>query len=117
MHRWLLTTSSSTITTAASTTTAFTSTQRIIVTKTVNETVFTTVPALKRRAANLAEAEGEKLIESVVASGTAAAAEPATSDSPQRLQAETGLANACSCKMVDPTEVVSELFTLPAVVS
>ncbi|KAL6709912.1 hypothetical protein ACN47E_000697 [Coniothyrium glycines] len=100
-----------TITTSASVTSVITSTERSIVTKTVNKTVVTTVAAVQKRAANIL-AVAEDVIASVIESGTAA---PTTSKSSQRLQAEAGLANACSCKMVDPTATETSFFTVPPV--
>ncbi|KAF2848654.1 hypothetical protein T440DRAFT_150799 [Plenodomus tracheiphilus IPT5] len=102
-----------TITTSADSTTSYTSTTRTITTETVTETATTTVPPVARRAANIA-AIAEDVIDSVIESGSAI---ETSSKSPQRLQAESGLANACSCKMVDPTATVTSSFTVPPIVS
>ncbi|CAO2647646.1 Nn.00g085680.m01.CDS01 [Neocucurbitaria sp. VM-36] len=101
-----------TITTSAASTTITTSTTRLITTQTVMQTTTTTTPALAVRAANIA-AVAEDIIESVIASGTTEAA--TASKNWQRVQAESGLANACSCKMVDPTATVTSSFALPPV--
>ncbi|KAH9879685.1 hypothetical protein IAQ61_001504 [Plenodomus lingam] len=100
-----------TITTSAHSTTSFTSTTRIITTETVTETATSTLAPVARRAANIA-AIVEDVIESVIESGSAVAT---SSKSPQRIQAESGLSNACSCKMVDPTATVTSSFTVPPV--
>ncbi|KAI8931729.1 hypothetical protein NX059_011372 [Plenodomus lindquistii] len=104
-------TPTSTITTSADSTTSYTSTTRLITTQTVTETATTTMAPMARRAANIA-AIAEDVIESVIESGSAVVT---SSKSPQRLQAESGLANACSCKMVNPTATVTSSFTVPPV--
>ncbi|KAF1850187.1 uncharacterized protein K460DRAFT_422657, partial [Cucurbitaria berberidis CBS 394.84] len=102
----------STITTSAASTTIYTSTTRLITTETITKTATTTAPALRPRAANIA-AVAEDIIESVIASGTTDGV--SSSKNSQRVQAESGLANACSCKMVQPTETVTSSFALPPV--
>jgi hypothetical protein len=51
------------------------------------------------------------------ASSAPASASPTPVDNPQRGAAASLLANACSCKMVDPTATVTESYTVPVVVS
>ncbi|KAF1832490.1 hypothetical protein BDW02DRAFT_581167 [Decorospora gaudefroyi] len=68
----------------------------------------------------VALAVGEELFEAVVANDTSAApagasVSPAVSKSPQRIEAESALANACSCKTVDPTATVTDTYTVPPV--
>jgi hypothetical protein len=76
------------------------------VTQTATTTLSPTSPLLVPRAANVL-AVAEDIFRSVLASGT---------KNEQRIEAESGLANACSCEMVDPTATVTESFTLPPVV-
>ena len=104
----------STITTSAASTTITTSTTRVLTTQTVTETATTTMAPIMARAANIA-AVAEDIIESVIASGTTS--EASSTKNEQRIQAESGLANACSCKMVDPTATVTQSFAVPPVVS
>lgn len=110
----------STVTTsAASTTTAF-STVRILTTETITQTATTTVGPLVARAANIA-AIAEDIINSVLVSGVSGNATAEATATPtkneQRIQAESGLANACSCKLVAPTSTVTSSFPLNPVVS
>lgn len=101
----------STLTTSADSTTITTTTIRTITTLTSTETATTTVGDRVRARAPNAAAVAEDIIQSVISSGTD---EPTpTPKNWQRLQAEEGLANACSCKNVDPTETVTSSFTLP----
>jgi len=65
------------------------------------------------RAANIA-AVAEDIFNSVLASGTTS--EATSTKNEQRIQAESGLANACSCEMVDPTATVTQSFTVNPVV-
>ncbi|KAI1512706.1 hypothetical protein L13192_10448 [Pyrenophora tritici-repentis] len=107
-----------TVTTSANSTTATTITSRVVTTSTVVETATTTIIP-RRRAANLF-AVGEQIFSAVVANGTSvtpasAPVFPTSSKNTQQLQAESALANACSCKMVDPTATVTESYTVPAV--
>ncbi|KAI1568029.1 hypothetical protein PtrEW13061_011721 [Pyrenophora tritici-repentis] len=109
-----------TVTTSANSTTATTITSRVVTTSTVVETATTTIIP-RRRAANLF-AVGEQIFSAVVANGTSvtpasAPVFPTSSKNTQQLQAESALANACSCKMVDPTATVTESYTVPAVTS
>lgn len=109
----------STITTSASTTTTVTSTDRTIVTQTTTKFATTTIPpvtlsaGVQARAANVV-AVAEDIIASVIVSGTDS--QPTSTQNDQRQQAASGLANACSCKMVDPTATVTSSFTVPPVV-
>ena len=103
--------SSSTVTTSDSTTTTTTSVTRLISTETVTNTATRTLAPVKARAANIA-AVAEDMFNAVVNSGIPASAVP-TDDNAQRSQAASGLANACSCKLVDPTSTVTESYALP----
>lgn len=72
----------------------------------------------RRMVAAAAQIEiASSIVDSVIASGTPTSTEAASSKGPNRLAAEQGLATACSCKLVQPTATVTELFTVPAVVS
>ncbi|KAH7397314.1 hypothetical protein BKA66DRAFT_239295 [Pyrenochaeta sp. MPI-SDFR-AT-0127] len=102
------------VTTSAASTTVTTSITRLITTQTITETATTILPPVLARAANIA-AVAEDIIDSVIASGTTQAT--TTSKNWQRVVAEAGLANACSCKMVDPTATVTSSFALPPVYS
>ncbi|KAK1916631.1 hypothetical protein P3342_012256 [Pyrenophora teres f. teres] len=109
-----------TVTTSANSTTATTITSRVVTTSTVVETATTTIIP-RRRAANLFVV-GEELFSAVVANGTSvtpasASTFPTSSKNTQQIQAESALANACSCKMVDPTATVTESYAVPAVTS
>jgi hypothetical protein len=105
----------STITTSDSITTTITSTTRLITTETVTRTATTTLAPVQARAANIA-AVAEDIFNSVVNSGVAPTA-VLTADNGQRAQAASGLANACSCKLVDPTSTVTQSYALPPAVS
>jgi uncharacterized NAD(P)/FAD-binding protein YdhS len=105
----------STVTTSDSTTTTTTSVTRLISTETVTSTATKTLAPVKARAANIA-AVAEDMFNAVVNSGVPASA-VSTDDNAQRSQAASGLANACSCKLVDPTSTVTESYALPPAVS
>jgi hypothetical protein len=107
----------STETTSAASTTTTTLTTRVKTTQTIFQTATTTLGQVVARAANIAAvaAVAEDIMNSVISSGTTAQA--TVTENEQRLQAESGLANACSCKMVDPTATVTETFTNDPVVS
>ncbi|KAF9697700.1 hypothetical protein EKO04_004461 [Ascochyta lentis] len=109
-----------TITTSASTTTTQTNIERVMTTTTVVETTTIAATASVRRrmlaaAAAQVESIAASIVESVIASGTPTAEVPASSKPANRLLAEQGLATACSCKMVQPTSTVTDLYTVPAV--
>jgi hypothetical protein len=108
----------STVTTSAASTTTTSTTVRVLTTMTVTQTATTilspTSPLIVPRAANVL-AVAEDIFRSVLASGTISE-EPTSTKNEQRIEAESGLANACSCEMVDPTATVTESFTLPPVV-
>ncbi|KAH7074205.1 hypothetical protein FB567DRAFT_191686 [Paraphoma chrysanthemicola] len=103
-----------TVTTSAATVTTFTSTTRILTSSTTTVTATTTLAARLPRAANIA-AVAEDIINSVIESGTTS--EAVATKNEQRIQAESGLANACSCKMVEPTATVTSSYAVPPVVS
>jgi hypothetical protein len=105
----------STITTSAESTTTSTLTTRVVITQTLTQTATTTLAPIVARAANIAAAVAEDIINSVIISGTTA--EPTVTKNAQRISAESGLATACSCKMVDPTATVTYSYALPAAVS
>ncbi|KAJ4336827.1 hypothetical protein N0V95_008493 [Ascochyta clinopodiicola] len=111
-----------TVTTSASTTTTQTNIQRILTTTTLVETATISATAsIQRRMVAAAAAQVESIaasiVESVIASGTPTSVLPASSKPANRLLAEQGLATACSCKMVQPTSTVTQLYTVPAVTS
>jgi hypothetical protein len=105
----------STVTTSAAETTTYTSVKRVRTTQTITQTATTTLAPIVARAANIAAAVAEEIMNSVIESGTTAA--PTTTKNEQRIQAESGLATACSCKMVDPTATVTQSYALPPEVS
>ncbi|UPX20391.1 uncharacterized protein EKO05_0010623 [Ascochyta rabiei] len=111
-----------TVTTSASTTTTQTNIERILTTTTLVETAtISAMPSVRRRmmaaAAAQVESIASSIVESVIASGTPTSELPASSKAANRLLAEQGLATACSCKMVQPTSTVTQLYTVPAVTS
>jgi hypothetical protein len=77
---------------------------------------------MEARAVN-AFAAAQELFASIAAqitspsiTGTGVAALSTTSKTPEQLEAESALANACSCRMVARTATVTEFFTAPTVV-
>lgn len=62
----------------------------------------------------IAPSEVKEIINSALASGTMF--EPTSTKNPQRIQAESGLANACSCEMVETTATVTSQYTVRPVV-
>jgi hypothetical protein len=114
----------STYTTSAASTTTTTLTTRTVTTQTITQTATTTMgsdarPNVPRAVMNMAAvtSEAAKIISSVLASGTTPAPAPTSTQKEQRIMAESGLANACSCEMVEPTATVTSEYTLPLVVS
>jgi hypothetical protein len=105
----------STVTTSAESTTTSTSTTRVVVTQTMTQTATMTLSPIVARAANIAAAVAEDIISSVLVSGTTVV--PTVTRNEQRISAESGLATACSCKMVDPTATVTRSYALPPDVS
>jgi hypothetical protein len=92
-------------------------TERIWITVTTTQMATTTLAPIQvrqARAVNIVTV-AEDIVASVMESGTTP--DEATATNSQRLMAESGLANACSCKMVDPTAPVTSFYTLPPVVS
>jgi hypothetical protein len=85
------------------------------ITTTITETATINLYSVVPRAANIMAAVAEDIINSVVTSGTIADATP--TQNPQRDAAVSGLANACSCNMVQPTATVTSSFALPPAVS
>ena len=119
------------MTTSADFTTATTLTIRTVTTVISTQTATTTLPPIRARDANVFAA-GVALFHSVVsnangtsasasstdipASSVATSASPTPVENPQRSAAASSLANACSCKMVDPTATVTQTYTDPEVV-
>jgi hypothetical protein len=104
----------STVTTSAASTTTTYRTLRVLTTATIIQTATTTIAPLVPRAANLVQV-AEDIYHSVLVSGTTS--EATSTKNGQRLQAESGLANACSCEMVEPTATVTSTFTVNPTVS
>jgi hypothetical protein len=60
--------------------------------------------------------EAAEIISSVLASGPTPERAPTSTKNEQRILVESGLANACSCEMAEPTATVTSEYTLPPVV-
>ncbi|KAH8723001.1 hypothetical protein GQ44DRAFT_774526 [Phaeosphaeriaceae sp. PMI808] len=99
-----------TVTTSAEVVTTNTSITCLITTQAITQTTTKTLAQILTRGPNIA-AVAEEIINSVIASGTTS--EPTSTKNAQRLLAESGFVNACSCKMVDPTAAVTEFYPLP----